>query len=80
VTKQTMPKAEAEQGGALHFFKMKYPAEVDVYTIGDAGSGWFSKEFCGGPHVRHTGEIGTFRILKEESVSAGARRIRATVG
>jgi alanyl-tRNA synthetase len=80
VTKVTLPKEEAERTGALHFFKMKYPAEVDVYTIGDPDGGWYSKEFCGGPHVSRTGEIGTFRILKEESVGAGARRIRATVG
>ena len=80
VTKNTMPKDDAEKTGALHFFKMKYPSEVDVYTVGEPDGEWFSKEFCGGPHVARTGEIGTFRILKEEAVGAGARRIRATVG
>lgn len=74
VTKQTLPQEEAKKTGALHFFKIKYPEMVDVYSVGD-----FSKEFCGGPHVTHTGEIGTFKIMKEESVSAGVRRIRATV-
>lgn len=74
VTKVTLPKEEAKKTGALHFFKIKYPDKVDVYSVGD-----FSKEFCGGPHVTHTGEIGTFKITKEEAVSAGVRRIRATV-
>ncbi len=74
VIKQTLPREEAEKTGALHFFKIKYPEQVDVYTIGG-----FSKEFCGGPHVTHTGEIGHFIITKEEAVSAGIRRIRATV-
>lgn len=74
VTKVTLPKEEAEKTGALHFFKIKYPAQVDVYSVGE-----FSKEFCGGPHVTHTGEIGHLTITKEEGVSAGVRRIRATI-
>jgi alanyl-tRNA synthetase len=74
VTKQTMTQEEATKTGALHFFRIKYPPMVDVYSIGD-----FSKEFCGGPHVLHTAEVGKFKILKEEAVSAGVRRIRATV-
>ena len=74
VNKVTLPREEAEKSGALHFFKMKYPAMVDVYSVGS-----FSSEFCGGPHVTHTGEIGHFSIVKEESVSAGVRRIRATI-
>lgn len=74
-----MAKDEAEKTGALHFFKEKYPARVKVYYIGkDLNSAW-SKEFCGGPHVTHTGEIGHIKILKEEAVGAGARRLRATV-
>ena len=74
VTKETLPQEEALKTGALHFFKIKYPPQVDVYTIEG-----FSKEFCGGPHVTHTGEIKGIKITKEEGVSAGVRRIRATV-
>ena len=74
-----MPKAEAERIGALHFFKERYPDPVKVYYVGnDVQSAW-SKEFCGGPHVAHTGEIGHFTIVKEEAVGAGIRRIRGTV-
>jgi alanyl-tRNA synthetase len=69
-----MPYAQAVSEGALAFFKDKYPETVKVYSIGD-----FSKEVCGGPHVTHTKEIGRFKIVKEEAVSAGVRRIRATV-
>ncbi|HXF43936.1 MAG TPA: alanine--tRNA ligase-related protein [Candidatus Paceibacterota bacterium] len=74
-----MPKAEAEQTGALHFFKGKYPDRVKVYYIGKSLENAWSKEFCGGPHVTRTGEIGKFKITKEEASSAGIRRIRATV-
>lgn len=74
-----MPKAEAEKLGALHFFKEKYPDPVKVYYIGkDVKSAW-SKEFCGGPHVTHTGAVGHFRIAKEETVGSGVRRIRGVV-
>ena len=77
--KVVLPKAEAEKTGALYFFKEKYPDPVNVYFIGrDIASAW-SKEFCGGPHVTHTGEIGKFKIVKEEAVGAGVRRIRAVV-
>ena len=75
-----MPYEEAMKTGALSFFREKYPAEVSMYSVYDPESGEvFSRELCGGPHVSHTGEIGTFKILKEESSSAGVRRIRATV-
>ena len=50
----------------------KYPEEVTVYTIGNV-----SKELCGGPHVQHTGELGHFKIVKEEACSSGVRRIKA---
>jgi len=78
---QEMPKEEAEQLGAVAFFKHKYPSVVKVYSIGsEASGGVVSREFCGGPHVEYTGEIGSFKITKEEAVSAGVRRIRATIG
>ena len=79
VNKAVMAKDEAERTGALFFFKEKYPDPVNVYYTGDDMLSAFSKEFCGGPHVQHTGEIGTFRIIKEEAVGAGVRRIRAIV-
>jgi alanyl-tRNA synthetase len=74
-----LPKAEAEKTGALFFFKEKYPEKVKVYYIGDSFETAWSKEFCGGPHVSRTGEIGKFKITKEEAVGAGVRRIRAIV-
>src|SRR3990167_7795790 len=74
ITKEEMSYEDAIKSGALAFFKLKYPPTVNVYSVGD-----FSKELCGGPHVSHTSEIGKFKITKEEAVSAGVRRIRATV-
>ncbi|MFA6495312.1 MAG: alanine--tRNA ligase-related protein [Candidatus Paceibacterota bacterium] len=80
VSYEEMSKDDALASGALSFFKQKYPDKVKVYAIGSASSGGVvSAEFCGGPHVGHTGEIGTMRIIKEESVGKGVRRIRATV-
>ena len=74
-----LPKAEAEKSGALHFFGEKYGDEVSVYYIGDTLDSAYSKEFCGGPHVENTGVLGTFKITKEEAVSAGVRRIKAVL-
>jgi alanyl-tRNA synthetase len=65
---------EARRAGAVGLFGERYGEQVKVYAIGD-----FSKEICGGPHVDHTGELGRFRIVKEEAVGAGARRIRAVL-
>ncbi len=79
VSFKEMLKSEAEKTGALHFFKQKYPEKVKVYYIGDSVEKAYSKEFCGGPHVKHTGEIGKFKILKQESVGRDIKRIRATV-
>lgn len=84
VTWQEMDLQAALDSGASAFFKLKYPPKVKVYAIGDdlsvsSGRGWFSREICGGPHVKSTGEIGHIRITKEESVSGGNRRIRAVV-
>ncbi len=71
---------DAMQKGALGFFREKYPPRVKVYSIFDAGTGEvLSREFCGGPHVTHTSEIGGFKITKEESSSAGVRRIRGVL-
>ncbi len=69
---ETMKKEDAVKSGAECMFIEKYPDEVTVYTIGDV-----SKEICGGPHVKHTGELGHFKIKKEEASSAGVRRIKA---
>ncbi|MST04370.1 MAG: alanine--tRNA ligase [Candidatus Pacebacteria bacterium] len=74
-----MSKVEAEKTGALYFFREKYPERVKVYFAGKSLEDAFSKEFCGGPHVTHTGEVGKFKIAKEEAVGAGARRIRGVV-
>jgi alanyl-tRNA synthetase len=77
--KIVLPKAEAEKTGALHFFGDKYGETVSVYFIGDTIETAYSKEFCGGPHVENTKELGRFKIIKEEAVSAGVRRIKATL-
>lgn len=76
VSFQEMSKEEAGRTGALHFFKEKYPDRVKVYFVGKSLDEAYSKEFCGGPHVENTSEIGMFRIVKEEAVGAGTRRIR----
>lgn len=78
VTRQMMAKSEALKSGAIAFFIEKYPNEVSVYTVGkDTNTNWISKEFCGGPHVTHTGEIGKITLLKEQAVSSGVRRLYA---
>ncbi|MDO8469558.1 MAG: alanine--tRNA ligase [bacterium] len=80
VEKKILPLEEARKSGAIGVFGEKYPDTVSMYTIADPATGEvISREFCGGPHVTHTGEIGTFKILKEEASSAGVRRIKATV-
>ncbi len=76
---EEMPVEEAKKTGALYYFKEKYPERVKVYYVGNSLAGAYSKEFCGGPHVSRTGDIGVCRIIKEEAVAAGIRRIRATV-
>lgn len=72
---------EATAHGAQAEFGHKYPERVSVYIIKDPHEkkGWFSKEICTGPHVNNTEELGIFKIIKEESVAAGIRRIKATV-
>lgn len=72
---------EARAMGATGLFEEKYGDNVSVYLIGSADPAQaYSKEFCGGPHVSSTGQIGQFKITKEEASSAGVRRIRAEVG
>jgi alanyl-tRNA synthetase len=79
VIRKEMPKEEAGKLGAEMEFGSKYPDVVSVYFIEDENGNFISKEFCGGPHVNNTKEIGTFKILKEEASSAGVRRIKATI-
>ena len=74
VSMEILPLEQALQAGALAFFGEKYGEQVKVYTIGD-----FSKEVCGGPHVACTGELGRFKITKQEAVGQGKRRIRAVL-
>lgn len=78
VSYELMTEEEAKARGAIGVFADKYAqlgGKIKVYFVGD-----FSKEVCGGPHVEHTGELGGFKIIKEEAVSAGVRRIKAVVG
>ena len=96
VIRSTLPKEQAETLGAEHEFGAKYPDVVSVYSVGPSGATIenpqfkkaFSIEFCGGPHVSNTNEIGTdpsttlrakFTILKEEAVAAGIRRIKGVL-
>ncbi len=74
-----LPKEEAEESGALHFFGDKYGDQVSVYYIGEDLEHAYSKEFCGGPHISNTGVLGNFKILKEEAISQGIRRIKAVL-
>ena len=73
MTETTVAEAKAE--GAIGLFESKYGERVRMYTMGE-----FSKEICGGPHATHTGELVSFKIQKEESSSAGVRRIKAIIG
>ena len=72
ISKTEMPFKETLKKGVNSFFKEKYPEIVSVYIIKD-----FSKEVCTGPHVESTGVLGKFKIKKEQSSSAGVRRIKA---
>jgi len=74
-----MTPDEAFSTGALGAFGDKYGDTVSVYTAGDPGGEWYSREICGGPHVSRTGVLGRFRIVKEESSSSGVRRVRAVL-
>ena len=72
---EEMTLEEARKTGAMGLFGNKYGERVTVYTIGDV-----SKEICGGPHAKRTGDLKSFKILKEESSSRGVRRIKAVIG
>ncbi|MBS1453841.1 MAG: alanine--tRNA ligase [Lentisphaeria bacterium] len=71
---EEMDVETAKNSGAMGLFENKYDAKVKVYTMGDV-----SKEICGGPHASRTGELGRFKIKKEESSSRGVRRIKAVL-
>jgi alanyl-tRNA synthetase len=74
VTCEEMSVDDAKKAGAIGLFESKYGDTVKVYTVGD-----FSKEICGGPHVENTSKLGSFKIKKEQSSSAGVRRIKAII-
>ena len=74
-----LPIEEAVKTGALHFFGEKYGDKVTLYYIGNTIEEAFSKEFCGGPHIKNTSELGHFKIQKEEAVAQGIRRIKAVL-
>ncbi len=75
---EEMPLEKAREIGASGVFDSKYEELVKVYFMGNPDN-YFSKEICGGPHVENTGELGLFKIQKEESSSAGVRRIKAVL-
>ncbi len=82
VTIEQVPKDKARADGVEGSFWEKYPDTVNVYTVKSADGTVYSQELCGGPHVEHTGAIGSvgqFKILKEEASSAGVRRIKAVL-
>ncbi len=72
---EEMSLEDAKKSGAMGVFESKYGDVVKVYTMGDV-----SKEICGGPHAKNTGDLVSFKIVKEEASSAGVRRIKATIG
>ncbi|MBW3011908.1 alanine--tRNA ligase, partial [Candidatus Woesearchaeota archaeon] len=74
IKREEMPLQQALDSGAQAEFGAKYPAKVSVYSVGD-----YSKEICMGPHISNTSELGHFKILKEESIAAGVRRIKAVI-
>ena len=77
ITFEEMSVDEAKEKGAIGLFESKYGDRVKVYSIGsEEDKNLFSREICGGPHVERTGELGTFKIKKEESSSSGVRRIK----
>lgn len=76
---EMMPLEKARELGAIGLFGEKYADTVSIYTATDKDGNVISREFCGGPHVEHTSVIGKFKIVKEEAISAGVRRIKAVI-
>ncbi len=79
---EEMATEDAKAAGAVGVFGQKYGDKVKVYTIGNSSTSSespFSREICGGPHAQRTGELGIFKIIKEEASSAGVRRIKAVL-
>ena len=74
ITCEEMTVEEAKAQGAIGLFESKYGEKVKVYTMGK-----YSKEICGGPHAKNTGDLGRFEIKKEEASSSGVRRIKAVL-
>ena len=72
---EEMTVAEAKEQGAIGLFESKYGERVKVYTMGE-----FSKEICSGPPAKNTGDLKSFKLVKEEASSAGVRRIKGTIG
>ena len=87
VSYEEMSLDAARKKGAMGIFEDKYGAKVKVFSVGDPDAPAdahentlaFSREICGGPHVEHTGALGKFKLIKEESVSAGIRRLKAVL-
>jgi alanyl-tRNA synthetase len=79
VTITNMDKNEAKSSGVEGSFWEKYPDIVKVYNMVGANGVTYSRELCGGPHVENSKEMGKFKIIKEESSSAGVRRIKAVL-
>ncbi len=78
---EMMPLERAKKIGAIGLFDDKYADEVKVYMIGsDNPEEAYSKEFCGGPHVAFTGDVKSFKIIKQENIGQGLRRLYVTVG
>ena len=76
---EMMTLDEAKKAGAIGLFDEKYADKVKVYFIGDAPN-YYSKEFCGGPHVSFTEEVKRFKIIKQDNLGRGQRRLYAKVG
>jgi len=80
VKMQVLPLEEAERTTAIHAFNERYGDKVQIYYIGEDMDSAFSSEFCGGPHVTHTGEIGSVKITKQEKIGSGIMRLYLTLG